>query len=81
MPNVDGHTATTLIREHGYKGPVIALTAFADESNVKKCFESGMDCFLAKPVKRGQVGEMLRLYVRERSENSNRIEAVEEGGK
>jgi osomolarity two-component system sensor histidine kinase SLN1 len=62
MPNVDGHQATVVIREMGYKAPIIALTAFADESNVKKCFESGMDCFLAKPVKRTQIQQMLKLY-------------------
>ena len=62
MPNCDGHEATQEIRKLGYTKPVIALTAFADESNVKKCFESGMDCFLAKPVKRTQIQQMLKLY-------------------
>ncbi|KAI5776356.1 hypothetical protein EDC01DRAFT_482465 [Geopyxis carbonaria] len=63
MPNVDGHAATKMIRgDLGYGAPIVALTAFADESNVSQCFESGMDCFLAKPVKRRQIRDMLRLY-------------------
>ncbi|TGZ82496.1 hypothetical protein EX30DRAFT_187409 [Ascodesmis nigricans] len=62
MPNMDGHESTQNIRALGHKAPIIALTAFADESNVKRCFESGMDCFLAKPIKRAQIKQMLKLY-------------------
>lgn len=62
MPNMDGHESTRLIRELGHKFPIIALTAFAEESNIKQCFESGMDCFLAKPIKRAQIKQMLKLY-------------------
>lgn len=62
MPNMDGHESTEQIRALGHKAPIIALTAFADESNVKRCFESGMDCFLAKPIKRPQIKQMLKLY-------------------
>lgn len=46
MPNLDGLQSTRLIRELGYLGPIIALTAFAEESNVKDCIDAGMDMFL-----------------------------------
>lgn len=46
MPNLDGLQSTRLIREMGYSAPIVALTAFAEESNVKECYESGMDHFL-----------------------------------
>lgn len=46
MPNVDGIQSTRLIREIGYQAPIVALTAFADESNVKNCLDSGMNYFL-----------------------------------
>lgn len=35
MPNMDGLEATKLIREAGYKGPIVALSAYSDEANVK----------------------------------------------
>lgn len=46
MPNVDGLQSTRLIREIGYDAPIVALTAFAEESNIKDCYESGMNYFL-----------------------------------
>lgn len=46
MPNVDGLTSTRLIREIGYQAPIVALTAFAEESNIKECYDSGMNYFL-----------------------------------
>jgi osomolarity two-component system sensor histidine kinase SLN1 len=46
MPNLDGLQSTRLIRQMGYSAPIVALTAFAEESNVKECMDSGMDMFL-----------------------------------
>jgi osomolarity two-component system sensor histidine kinase SLN1 len=62
MPNVDGHEATRQIRAMGYKAPIIALTAFAEESNIRECYDAGMDCFLAKPIKRPQIRQMIDTY-------------------
>ena len=46
MPNLDGLQSTRLIRQMGYVNPIVALTAFAEESNVQQCYDSGMDHFL-----------------------------------
>jgi osomolarity two-component system sensor histidine kinase SLN1 len=46
MPNLDGLQSTRLIRQLGYLGPIVALTAFSEESNVKDCIDAGMDMFL-----------------------------------
>ena len=63
MPNIDGYAATNIIRnELNYVYPIVALTALADEDNVKKCFESGMNGFLAKPIKRFQLRDILKEY-------------------
>lgn len=35
MPNLDGLQSTRLIRESGFLSPIVALTAYAEESNVK----------------------------------------------
>jgi osomolarity two-component system sensor histidine kinase SLN1 len=35
MPNLDGLQSTRLIRQSGFSSPIVALTAYAEESNVK----------------------------------------------
>ena len=60
MPVMDGFEATRRIRQWEAERsrprvPVVALTAGAFEDDQKRCFEAGMDDFLAKPV------EMVKL--------------------
>ncbi|KAF8430219.1 histidine kinase-group VI protein [Tirmania nivea] len=64
MPNVDGLEATQIIRKLGYTAPIVALTAFAEDSNVKECREAGMNSFLAKPIKRTELRKVLVEYCR-----------------
>nr|QCY58636.1 two-component system protein [Metschnikowia australis] len=53
MPKMDGLTATKIIRNNlKFTKPIVALTAFADESNVRECLNCGMSGFLSKPIKR-----------------------------
>ncbi|KAF4785786.1 hsp90-like protein [Colletotrichum scovillei] len=62
MPNLDGLQSTKLIRKMGYKAPIVALTAFSEESNVKECMESGMDEFLSKPIRRPALKQVLKKF-------------------
>ncbi|ORY59511.1 uncharacterized protein BCR38DRAFT_58656 [Pseudomassariella vexata] len=62
MPNLDGLQSTRLIRKMGYSAPIVALTAFAEESNMKECIESGMDEFLAKPIRRPALKKVLKRF-------------------
>ncbi|KAI1826075.1 hypothetical protein F4861DRAFT_133074 [Xylaria intraflava] len=62
MPNVDGLQSTRLIRNMGYSAPIVALTAFSDESNVKNCIECGMDEFLSKPIRRPALKRVLKKF-------------------
>ncbi|KAF2214387.1 hypothetical protein CERZMDRAFT_95658 [Cercospora zeae-maydis SCOH1-5] len=62
MPNMDGLTATKLIRQYGYSGPIVALTAYAEQSNIEGCYQAGMDYFLAKPIKRPLLRKVLTEY-------------------
>ena len=62
MPNMDGLQSTRLIRGIGYSTPIVALTAFAEESNVQECMDSGMDFFLPKPIKRPALKQVLKRY-------------------
>ncbi|KAI1085149.1 putative histidine kinase SlnCl1 [Whalleya microplaca] len=62
MPNLDGLQSTRLIRKMGYSAPIVALTAFAEESNVKECMESGMNEFLSKPIRRRALKQVLKKF-------------------
>lgn len=62
MPNLDGLQSTRLIRKMGYKAPIVALTAFSDASNVKDCMDSGMNEFLAKPIRRPALKQVLQKF-------------------
>lgn len=62
MPNVDGLQSTRLIRETGFSAPIVALSAFAEESNVKECMDSGMNFFLPKPIRRPALRQVLKRY-------------------
>lgn len=62
MPNLDGIQSTKLIREMGFSAPIVALTAFAEESNMKECMDSGMDFFLPKPIRRPALKQVLKRF-------------------
>ena len=62
MPNLDGLQSTKLIREIGFDAPIVALTAFAEESNVRECLDSGMNYFLSKPIRRPALKKVLNQY-------------------
>ncbi|SMN17910.1 similar to Saccharomyces cerevisiae YIL147C SLN1 Histidine kinase osmosensor that regulates a MAP kinase cascade [Maudiozyma saulgeensis] len=63
MPKIDGLLSTRMIRQElNYTSPIVALTAFADDSNIKECIEAGMDGFLSKPIKRPQLKTLIKEY-------------------
>jgi osomolarity two-component system, sensor histidine kinase SLN1 len=62
MPNLDGIQSTKLIRDMGFTAPIVALTAFAEKSNEDECMASGMDYFLAKPIRRPALKQVLKKY-------------------
>ena len=43
--------------------PIIALTASAVQGTRDRCIESGMNDFLTKPLKMGQLKEMLNKWL------------------
>jgi osomolarity two-component system sensor histidine kinase SLN1 len=69
MPNLDGLQSTRLIRQMGYSAPIVALTAFSEESNVKECLASGMDMFLSKPIRRPALKQVLQRFATIPEEN------------
>lgn len=63
MPKVDGLLATKMIRQDlNYTYPIVALTAYADDGNIKECLDAGMDGFLSKPIKRPRLKTILQEF-------------------
>ncbi|MBU0992815.1 MAG: PAS domain S-box protein [Proteobacteria bacterium] len=64
MPEIDGATAAWMIREKGFTTvPIIAVTAHALSGDKEKYLEAGMNDYIAKPIKREIVFQMLERWV------------------
>jgi signal transduction histidine kinase/ActR/RegA family two-component response regulator len=81
MPEMDGFEATRRIIEDVRTRPIIiAVTANASGSDRKKCFESGMNDFISKPIKADVLKQGiikwqgLRKYLDEGDEHSKYLD-------
>jgi len=71
MPVMDGLTATRALREQGFVDiPIIAMTANAMSEDREKCLKSGMNDYIAKPVKRAVVFDMIQKWLMNRGERT-----------
>jgi len=59
MPEMDGLTATKILRERGFTQPIIAFTANSSEQDRQDCLVAGTDDILVKPIKRQALVDML----------------------
>jgi PAS domain S-box-containing protein len=83
MPEMDGYEAAALIRARepltGVHIPIIAMTANALPGDRERCLRAGMDDYVSKPVKLGDLSEMLRKWTKPTSSASPPMDAVTSG--
>jgi CheY-like chemotaxis protein len=64
MPEVDGITATRMIRAKGFSAvPIIAMTAHALSGDKEICLDAGMNDYLTKPIKKENVFQLIKKWL------------------
>ena len=63
MPEMDGIEAVKIIREGGYKHPVVALTANAVTGMKELCLENGFDDFIPKPFDLTELENIIGKFI------------------
>ena len=65
MPEMDGFEATVTMRRHPEtrEVPIIALTAFAMKGDRERCLDVGMNDYLSKPIREGELESMLKKWL------------------
>jgi len=63
LPRMDGMETTRRLRRLGHTMPVIAMTAHTDTDFLRGCRDAGMDDYLSKPYKTGELLERLMEWL------------------
>jgi two-component system sensor histidine kinase/response regulator len=63
MPEMDGLHATMRLREQGYRGAILAVTAHGSEELRQAWFEAGCNDFLEKPFEDSTLINTLELHL------------------
>ncbi|HET6556762.1 MAG TPA: response regulator [Prolixibacteraceae bacterium] len=63
MPEMDGLTATRMIKEMKPKLPVVAQTAYESREDRDKAKNAGVDYYLTKPISRVLFMEVMNMYI------------------
>ncbi len=67
LPDIDGLEVTRRLKENSVTAniPLIALTANAMHGDRERCLEAGCDDYIAKPVSRTELYDVLRQHIPE----------------
>ncbi|MGM0508096.1 MAG: response regulator [Fusobacteriota bacterium] len=64
MPVLNGLEATKEIRNQGLDIPIIAVTAYARESEVEEFFDAGITEYMSKPIKINKLIKKIKRYLK-----------------
>lgn len=64
MPDMNGLDATRIIKEVNHDIPVIALSAYAFDENIREAREAGCDEFMAKPFRVEDLLDTIQKYLK-----------------
>ncbi len=63
MPLMNGYDATALIKQNRPDLPIIVQTAYAMIEEKNMAFAAGCDDYIAKPIKKAELVEMVMKYI------------------
>lgn len=64
MPGMNGLDATRIIKEVNHDIPIVALSAYAFDENIREAKAAGCDDFMAKPFRVEDLLDMVEKYVK-----------------
>ena len=76
MPIMGGLEAVTLLREQGFKKPIVALTANAMQEDKDACFDVGCDDFLTKPIDVARFSEIIKKHLNADKKETSKDECL-----
>jgi CheY-like chemotaxis protein/HPt (histidine-containing phosphotransfer) domain-containing protein len=63
MPRMSGYEAARKLRDRGFTGPIIAVTASALPDERERCVQAGINDMLLKPFKRSDIEALLHQWL------------------
>jgi len=68
MPKMDGLKTTKILREMGYKQPIVALTANAVIGQEEMFLANGFDGFISKPIDSRELNHILMKFIHDKKQ-------------
>lgn len=66
MPVIDGYETTRMLRQQGYLGTIIALTASVAQGERERCIAAGMDDYLTKPINEELLIDVIDSWIKKK---------------
>ena len=66
MPVIDGYETTRKLRQQGYSGTIIALTASVAQGERERCIAAGMDDYLTKPINEELLIDVIDSWIKKK---------------